>query len=382
MLKGHVAFAGRTFRSSAIDRRQYATRTLSTNTAINRSLRKSHVSPTPKRREWAARTDRSGRIERQEHREQWERPGPPRHSGSQRSLHERHSDPPKSLYDYSRKPGGNRATRRANNFGSAMEESRQPRNGGRIERQEHREQWGRPGPRRHSDSPRSLYERHSDSPESLYERHSDSPKSLYDYSRKPGGNRATRRANNFGSANEESRQPRNDSKIHHLPKVPQAPQARSPDPQERLVGNYTEHSHNADPVVRRYPRERDGDYREDREDPVSIPYTTPASEFLYGTSVITAALQAKKRKFYKLYMYDSENRESYGQDDALRRSALESGLAAQRVRGSWLRLMDKMSQGRPHNVRPSNCMTLNHIWEAYNQPGLHYGSFPSPTSAY
>ena len=293
MLKGHVAFAGRTFRSTAIDIGLHTTRTLSTNTAINRSLRKSQVSSPLKRRDWLADSDRSGRIKSHENRPSWQRPGPPRNSGS--------------------------------------------------------------------------------------------PGSLYDYSRKPGGNRATRRANSFGSANEESQHPRSGSKSYALPQVPQGPQSRPPHAQESSAGNYTKNSRYEDPIVRRYPRERDGDNGEDREDrgePVSIPYTTPASEFLYGTSVITAALQAKKRKFYKLYMYESENRDSHGQDDALRRSALECGLAVQRVRGPWLRLMDKMSQGRPHNVRPLNDIPLNHTWVAYSQLGLRYGSLIPPKNAY
>lgn len=270
MLKGHVAFAGRTFRSTAIDIGPYATRTLSTNTAINRSLRKSQVSAPLKRRDWAADSDRSGRIKSDKRPPQWQRPGRPRSSGS--------------------------------------------------------------------------------------------PGSLYDYSSKPGGNRATRRANSFGSAIEEPQHPRNDNKSYDSPQVPRGPRTRPPHAQESPAENYTKNSHYEDPIVRRYPRERDGDNREDSEDrgePVSIPYTTPASEFLYGTSVITAALQARKRKFYKLYMHESENRDSHGQDDALRRSALECGLAVQRVRGPWLRLMDKMSQGRPHNVRPLNDLPPN-----------------------
>ena len=292
MLKSHGAFAGHTFRLTAIDIGPYATRKLSTNTAINRSLRKSQVSAPPKRRDWAADTDRSGRIKSHDHPLAWQRPGPPRKSGS-----------PRSLYDYSRKPGGNRATRRAKIFGSAIEESQHPRNG---------------------------------------------------------------------------------SKSYDIPQVPQGPRSRPQNVQEIPTGNYTKSSHYGDPVVRRYPSERDDDNRENREDrgePVSIPYTTPASEFLYGTSVITAALQANKRKFYKLYMYESENRDSHGQDDALRRSALECGLAVQRVRGPWLRLMDKMSQGRPHNVRLLNDMPFHHTRGAYSPPGLYHGSLTTPKSA-
>ena len=83
--------------------------------------------------------------------------------------------------------------------------------------------------------------------------------------------------------------------------------------------------------------------------PLSIPYTTPASEFLYGTSVIIAALLSSRRRLYKLYIYRGDNREVHEQDHRIRELALKRGVVAERVNGDWLRLMDKMSVGRPHN---------------------------------
>ena len=83
--------------------------------------------------------------------------------------------------------------------------------------------------------------------------------------------------------------------------------------------------------------------------PLSIPYTTSASEFLYGTSVITAALKSDRRKLYNLYLYNGENRENVAQDVAIRKLALSRGVEVSKVQGDWLRLMDKMSAGRPHN---------------------------------
>ena len=85
--------------------------------------------------------------------------------------------------------------------------------------------------------------------------------------------------------------------------------------------------------------------------PLSIPYTTPASEFLYGTSVVTSALLASRRKLYRLYIYDGDNREVRDQDKKIRRLALDRNVVVESVQGSWLRLMDKTSTGRPHNVR-------------------------------
>ncbi|KAL9585581.1 MAG: hypothetical protein Q9212_001441 [Teloschistes hypoglaucus] len=83
--------------------------------------------------------------------------------------------------------------------------------------------------------------------------------------------------------------------------------------------------------------------------PISIPYTTPASEFLYGHAVVTSALQFSHRKFYKLYLYNGDAAESRGQDNQVRKLALAANLEVTRVGTDWIRLMDKMSGGRPHN---------------------------------
>ncbi|KAI9849099.1 MAG: hypothetical protein M1837_005329 [Sclerophora amabilis] len=83
--------------------------------------------------------------------------------------------------------------------------------------------------------------------------------------------------------------------------------------------------------------------------PLSIPYTTPASEFLYGTSVVRAALRSGRRKMYKLYVYEGDNREVIDRDLSLRKLARAAGADAIGVSGEWIRLMDKMSKGRPHN---------------------------------
>jgi 21S rRNA (GM2251-2'-O)-methyltransferase len=85
--------------------------------------------------------------------------------------------------------------------------------------------------------------------------------------------------------------------------------------------------------------------------PLSIPYTTPASEFLYGTSVVEAALRTRRepcRKLYKLYVYQGENRESGGGRDAIERLAKKINVPIVYHTDSP-RLLDKMSAGRPHN---------------------------------
>lgn len=90
-----------------------------------------------------------------------------------------------------------------------------------------------------------------------------------------------------------------------------------------------------------------------KREPISIPYTTAASEFLYGTSVVEAALRSTRetrRKLYKLYIYIGEGREDGNKDAAFGHLAKKMGLPVVRVQGvDWLRVMDKMSGGRPHN---------------------------------
>ncbi|KAL8970688.1 MAG: hypothetical protein Q9183_001398 [Haloplaca sp. 2 TL-2023] len=83
--------------------------------------------------------------------------------------------------------------------------------------------------------------------------------------------------------------------------------------------------------------------------PLAIPYTTPASEFLYGHSVVTSALRSSRRKFYKLYLYNGDQTESRGQDREVRKLALAASVEVTRVGNDWLKLMDKMSGGRAHN---------------------------------
>ncbi|MCJ1404767.1 hypothetical protein MMC11_007993 [Xylographa trunciseda] len=86
-----------------------------------------------------------------------------------------------------------------------------------------------------------------------------------------------------------------------------------------------------------------------KDAPLSIPYTTPASEFLYGTSVVLAALTSPLRKLYKLYIYSGTHREAATTDARVEKLALARNVQLLRVKHDFLRLMDKMSAGRPHN---------------------------------
>lgn len=116
----------------------------------------------------------------------------------------------------------------------------------------------------------------------------------------------------------------------------------------------------------------------DKRVPLSIPYTTPASEFLYGTSVVEAALNSQReprRKLYKLYIYTGENREKI--DAAgLERLARRKGIEVARVGVDWIRVLDKMSGGRPHNgyileASPLPRPPVAHLGELGEQDGEH-----------
>lgn len=84
--------------------------------------------------------------------------------------------------------------------------------------------------------------------------------------------------------------------------------------------------------------------------PLSIPRTSAASEFVYGFSAVKAALQAKRRRLYKLYVSEVSDEvvPREGRDDLLR-TARETHVRVQTMREDGIRLLDKMSQGRPHN---------------------------------
>jgi len=88
------------------------------------------------------------------------------------------------------------------------------------------------------------------------------------------------------------------------------------------------------------------------EAPKAMPYSEAASEFLYGTFAVLAALQAKKRKFYKLYIWCGEDG-NLSDNDAKTTEVVREAKAAKvpiiRVAGSWDKLLDRMSDKRPHN---------------------------------
>ncbi|PTB69734.1 alpha/beta knot [Trichoderma citrinoviride] len=82
---------------------------------------------------------------------------------------------------------------------------------------------------------------------------------------------------------------------------------------------------------------------------MNIKYTTAASQFLYGKSVVKAALEQGRRKLYKLFIYGGENRKDSKDNAIITRLAERRGVPIEIIPNEDQRLMDKMSMGRPHN---------------------------------
>ncbi|KAH0272419.1 alpha/beta knot, partial [Aureobasidium melanogenum] len=88
--------------------------------------------------------------------------------------------------------------------------------------------------------------------------------------------------------------------------------------------------------------------RDDRDAYVSIPYTTAASEFLYGFNVVIAALTARRRQMYNVYIHSRALSKSSSASN-IKSLCRKAGVKFTEVDDSWLPKMDKMAQGRPHN---------------------------------
>ncbi|KAF5971740.1 PET56-rRNA (guanosine-2'-O-)-methyltransferase [Fusarium bulbicola] len=82
---------------------------------------------------------------------------------------------------------------------------------------------------------------------------------------------------------------------------------------------------------------------------MTLKYTTAASQFLYGRSVVKAALQQNRRKLYNLYIHANENRKYNTDTVTLTRMAKKLNVSIKIVPPEEQRIMDKMSMGRPHN---------------------------------
>ncbi|TDZ49513.1 rRNA methyltransferase 1 [Colletotrichum trifolii] len=104
-----------------------------------------------------------------------------------------------------------------------------------------------------------------------------------------------------------------------------------------------------DSVRRELQDDRGPPSRQPRELAVSIHYTTAASQFLFGRSVVAAALNSSRRKFYNLYVYRSDNKKDTQDDRWIVSMAEKKGVKVNPIDFADQKLMDKKSKGRPHN---------------------------------
>lgn len=105
--------------------------------------------------------------------------------------------------------------------------------------------------------------------------------------------------------------------------------------------------------------------------PDSVPYTTPASEFIYGSSPVLSALRCSRRQLYKLYIYQPPSKDELSPNQIiLRKLAHSKNIEVKVVFAGWDRLLDKMSSGWPHQ----NC-----VLEASPLPKLPMRNFQAYT---
>ncbi|KAI1085249.1 hypothetical protein F5B20DRAFT_521541 [Whalleya microplaca] len=119
------------------------------------------------------------------------------------------------------------------------------------------------------------------------------------------------------------------------------------------------------------------------EGAIRIHHTTAASQFLYGRSVVEAALRTARRRLYRLYINKGEDRLQRDpvQDRVLETLARDRNVRVVNVRNDGLPMLNKMSGGRPHNgfileASPLPQMPIKNLGalsEDPDQPGFSLG---------
>ena len=101
------------------------------------------------------------------------------------------------------------------------------------------------------------------------------------------------------------------------------------------------------------PVEREWKRQSTMKVPLSVPYTTAGSEFLYGTHGVKAALQAGRRQLHKLYLASTDDQRMphnvIPEKQTIHKLALAAGVEVVKVSRDWETLLMKMSNQRPHN---------------------------------
>lgn len=113
--------------------------------------------------------------------------------------------------------------------------------------------------------------------------------------------------------------------------------------------------------------------------PRSVPYTSPVSEFIYGYSAVRAAVRSGRRQIHVLYIYypDADSPKwSEPQANGLQKFAGAVNAKVKLVSGNWLKTLDKMSEGRPHNGFIAEVSPLPKL------PALSYEAVPSMSASH
>ena len=92
-----------------------------------------------------------------------------------------------------------------------------------------------------------------------------------------------------------------------------------------------------------------GRVRATKKQHLEIPYSTAASEFLYGTSTVLAALKGGRRRLYKLYLLEESDQNTRSNATFKKYAALR-GVRVTLVKPDQTPSLDRASKSRPHNV--------------------------------
>lgn len=117
--------------------------------------------------------------------------------------------------------------------------------------------------------------------------------------------------------------------------------------------------------------------------PPQIPYTSVASEFIYGSSAVLSAVRCGRRKLHTLYIY-AEDQYDFQEDKwgspemkSARKFASLAGAVVKHVTGAWKPMLDKMSGGRAHNniILEASPLPKLPVLSLRSVPSLQAGNF-------
>lgn len=94
-------------------------------------------------------------------------------------------------------------------------------------------------------------------------------------------------------------------------------------------------------------RSKADNYRDNM--PISVPHTTAASTFMYGSNAVLACLSAKKRKCYHLYISGPATKGDRDKKNLDQIEQLANAAQIPTTTNASITLLDRMSNRRPHN---------------------------------